>query len=237
MVEPIEVKFFEHGYARIGIDERGVLEVLGSDRKIAKAAHSTHGIEGAGSDEQVFKFLKGLYRKGHMTPFEKGVIEFNLCAPEVSFRQLIRHRMASCQVLSGRYVDAGEKFYLPSNVQVKPGFRQEEADAFILELKAHYERAIMLYQEALSSGIPREQARLYLPYLALYIEWSMTINVRSLFNLLMQRLEKHAQWETRVVANALLGCFAQVFPMCARIFIQDFNTRYPDQELNLAQES
>ncbi|NJL95429.1 MAG: hypothetical protein HC915_17750 [Anaerolineae bacterium] len=96
--------------------DRGWVElqaVLGSDLEIVNAARTSFLGESKG-EERDKKLLFYLMQHRHDGPFEMAVLKFRIHAPEVVWRQLLRHRTGSYNLQSYRYMEAeAEEFYLP----------------------------------------------------------------------------------------------------------------------------
>lgn len=110
--------------------------------------------------------------------------------------QLTRHRIASYSVMSQRYckVDAGELWYV-----TPPSIVGTAAEA---RFRAQAYDAMWSYQAAIDEGAKPEDARFLLPE-ATKTSLVMTINARSLQNFLALRLDCHAQWEIRELAEKI----------------------------------
>jgi thymidylate synthase (FAD) len=166
----------------------------------------------------------------HDGPFEMCELKFRLHAPELVWRQLVRHRTANLNLQSYRYTEAqAEEFYLPSawrtqsqsnkqgsEGQLPPG----EAEALTQALQAHITASYALYEQALAKGVAREIARLYLPAFGLYSTGVVKFDARNLMHFLSLRMAQDAQWEIRQYANAMWECFQAALPWCAEAYQQ-----------------
>ena len=72
------------------------------------------------------------------------------------------------------------------------------------------------YKALIAEGVPYELARTILP-LSAYTKKVWTINLRSLTNVLRQRLGEHAQYETQEYAKAFAKVFENMFPKIYRL--------------------
>lgn len=86
-----------------------------------------------------------------------------------------------------------------------------------LESKLHaISRAV--YESRLRFGVAKEQARKDLP-LSTYTEAYWKIDLHNLFHFLRLRLDKHAQLEIRLYAEAIYNSIvSKLFPVCCRAF-------------------
>jgi thymidylate synthase (FAD) len=75
------------------------------------------------------------------------------------------------------------------------------------------------YQNLLGLGVPRELARLVLP-VSTYSHMFATVDLHNLMHFLTLRLHKHAQYEIRVYAAAILDLVLRVVPVTMGYFIE-----------------
>lgn len=169
------------------------------------------------TEEQNDKLLRFLLSHNHESPFEMVVYKFRVNAPVVVWWQWVRHRLASYNFVSGRYVPFNEdQVYRVEDdrwrIQSKSN-KQGSAEGEYLDpvhgallngrIDALYENAYSIYNDMLSLGVAREQARLVLPFAAVYYPAIVLVNARSLGNFLDLRTSADAQWEIRQYANAV----------------------------------
>jgi thymidylate synthase (FAD) len=111
--------------------------------------------------------------------------------------QLVRHRLASYNQQSQRYVSYAEEpcFIVPPDIAADPDatarFSQSTAAAFAA------------YREMIDSGVAAEDARYLLPN-AMETKIVVTMNVRELLHFFELRCCKRSQWEIRAVALRML---------------------------------
>jgi len=142
----------------------------------------------------------------HNTVFEHAVFRFGVKCPLFVARQWMRHRIASYNERSLRYCIADREYYVPAG-------DPPEVEAY----RQHMEASFDLYERLLQAGWRRERARGVLG-MAVYTEFIWTVNAWSLMNWLYKRLDKHAQWEHRQYAKAVLEIYRQVMPVTAAAF-------------------
>jgi thymidylate synthase (FAD) len=174
------------------------------------------------------KLLFYLMEHRHDGPFEMVELKFRLHAPEVVWRQLLRHRTGNFNLQSFRYTEAqAEEFYIPQawrlqdakNKQASAGEAAPEVSASLsAALEKHIADSFALYQAALAQGVAREIARLYLPAFALYSTGVVKFDARNLMHFFSLRLAEDAQHEIRLYARAMWGFFAEAFPWCAEAY-------------------
>lgn len=181
------------------------------------------------SDEKLINFLM---KNRHGTPFEAVHFSFHVRAPIFVAREWMRHRIASYNEMSARYVKMETDYYLPSGEFIrtqkgKPGsYRFEpiydpgkEYSIRSVMLKA-YNAASEAYEELLKLGLAKEVARNVLP-VALYTEFYFDVNARALMNFLSLRNHSSALKEIQEYAKAIESCFAEVAPICYDCFVKN----------------
>ncbi len=155
--------------------------------------------------EDYASFIKGIVGRGHESVIEHVVFTFRV--EDVSralTHQLVRHRLASYSQRSQRYVDEGEFGYVvPPSIQ-----ESQEAEA---KFKEAMDYALERYDELKAMNVPKEDARFVLPN-ACHTRIVVTMNARSLRNFLKVRMEKHAQWEIRQLAQRMYDLVYAVAP-------------------------
>ncbi len=111
--------------------------------------------------------------------------------------QLVRHRLASYNQQSQRYVSYTDEpaFIVPPEVAADP----EASSAFLDSCAASF----IAYRRLLDSGVPAEDARYLLPN-AMETKIVVTMNIRELLHFFELRCCKRAQWEIRELALSML---------------------------------
>ena len=147
-------------------------------------------------------FIKGLIKSGHETPLEFAHTMWEIEGiSRVCQNQIVRHRIASYCVLSERYVDVSQlDCILPYNLL-------KEYDGAV----DYVNQAKKVYKFLINSGVPKEDARMLLPQ-GMETTMCMDMNFRSLRHFLKLRLDKHAQWEVRQVAEEILNICREKWP-------------------------
>lgn len=216
---------------KINLLDQGSVELIDvmpntgdADLAVVQAARVSFLGESKGPEKDK-KLLHYLLRHRHSSPFEMVEFKFRVEAPLVTWWQWVRHRTFSFNFSSGRYTEFQEdKFYLPSewrkqsssNKQASDGeLGQEESDKLSSSLKAFYEDSNRLYQSALTAGVAREQARIFLPGFSAYYSAIVKCDAHNLMHFMRLRLPRDAQYEIRVYAQGLYKIFKQVMPWTA----------------------
>lgn len=216
---------------RVEVLDKGWIElqdIMGDDLAIVNAARVSFLGESKGT-EQDKKLLFYLLRHRHTSPFEQVEFKFRVRAPLIVWWQWARHRMWHYNAQSGRYTPFSENdFYVPAvwrkqssdNKQGSQGHLDPAEDAWLkAELVAHYEQGYRLYEQALASGVAKEQARLFLPGFSVYYTWVVKTDAHNLMHFLGLRMAPDAQEEIRVYAEAIYEHFFRpALPWTAEAF-------------------
>lgn len=193
-----------------------------ADMAIVQAARVSYG-DGTKSVNEDRGLIRYLMRHTHTTPFEMVEFKFHCKMPIFVARQWIRHRTANVNEYSGRYSVMKDEFYFPDldNIRQqsksnKQGGEQKieavDAQVFLQVLEDFCDKAYAFYQDHIEKGVSREQARMILP-VNNYTEWYWKIDLHNLFHFLGLRCDKHAQWEIRTFADAMLNLIRPIVPV------------------------
>lgn len=205
----------DHGY--VALDD-----VMGDDRTAARCARTSYRDRGrprtAEEDERLTRYL---VRNRHTTPLEFCQVRFYMKLPIIVERQLVRHRTASINAMSLRYVKASREFYVPApercqrqsetNKQGSASEVVDQPDAVRFLIQQTGDVAFDAYEALLHNGLSKEIARTVLP-LGTYTEWYWQCDLHNLLHMLGLRLDDHAQYEIRVYAEVMLELIRPVFP-------------------------
>jgi len=174
------------------------------ERAIAAAARLCYAPVGAAelleqmSDEAVRRVLKTVITSGHTSTLEHASYTFAIDGVSRAMtHQLVRHRLASYNQQSQRYVTYADEptFVVPPEVVADPVAKAAFDDACAASFAA--------YRALLDAGVAAEDARYLLPN-AMETKIVVTMNVRELLHFFELRCCKRAQWEIREVALAML---------------------------------
>jgi thymidylate synthase (FAD) len=158
------------------------------------------------SDEAVRRVLKTIITSGHLSALEHASYTFAIEGVSRALtHQLVRHRLASYNQQSQRYVryDLPPEFIEPASVE---GDRQAH-ELFVLATEAAFDA----YRKMLDLGVPPEDARYVLPN-AMETKIVVTMNVRELLHFFELRCCKRAQWEIRALALSMLDLVTPTAP-------------------------
>jgi thymidylate synthase (FAD) len=218
-MEPIEIKVLDRGFVRL-------INFMGGDETVVLAARVSTG-KGLKGEEQDRKLIHYLMKHKHETPFEHSVFQFHISCPLFVARQWFRHRVASYNERSGRYVEYEDEFYLPQRLRLQAKSNKQASEfgeipnehELLTMIQETYELVYERYKKLLAAGVARELARSVLP-LSLYTQFYWTINARSLMNFINLRADAGAQWEIRQYAEAIARIFKAKMPWTWEAFVQ-----------------
>jgi len=180
--------------------------------------------------EDDLKLVKYLISNQHGTPIEMIEAWFEFKLPIFVARQFVRHRTATINEISGRYVVLPEEWYIPEIVGAKPtdGAKQGQEDTLSEEVQANFKAVLSgkcaesyeAYLYFLKDGVAPEHARLFL-HVNHYTQWMWKQDLRNIIGFLGLRLDAHAQIEAQMYARAMLMILRQMIPDIMLIAIPD----------------
>lgn len=178
----------------------------------ARLCYSASGAEELAenmSDDQVRQMVLKMVKLGHASTIEHVSFTFGIeGVSRVLTHQLVRHRIASYDQQSQRYVAAhGFQYITPPTVEANPAAR-ERFDKLQEEIRAAYD-------DLTEMGIPKEDAR-YVLSNATETKILVTMNARSLLHFFNLRCCNRAQWEIREMAYRMLAEVKRVAPTLFR---------------------
>jgi thymidylate synthase (FAD) len=189
-----------------------VMDYMGGDEAIVQAARVSYG-RGTKRVQEDRALIKYLLRHWHTTPFEMCELKLHVRVPMDTWRQWIRHRTASVNEYSTRYseaIDATQRTapdawrrQATTNRQGSHGSLDSDTGAKLSSREAELQRLSRdVYEERLTSGVAREQARKDLP-LSTYTEAYWKCDLHNLLHFLQLRMDPHAQLEIRSYADVI----------------------------------
>ena len=197
-----------------------VSENLKCDEAIVQAARVSYdGVsKGDNADSKLVRFLM---KHNHGTPMESIIFKFHIKCPIFVQRHIVKHRMTSMNEISARYVEVTDEWYTPQHFRQQSSSNRQasgeniETDKnenlkvlFDEKAKEIYE----FYKTLLDQGVSREQARSILPQ-GMMTQFYLTLNLRSLMNLVYLRNSPDAQWETQQIAAGMEQIWSEVAPV------------------------
>ena len=227
------IPILDHGFIR-------VVDYMGDDTSVVQAARVSYGkgTKKVSTDEGLIRYLM---RHWHSTPFEMCEIKYHVKLPIFIARQWIRHRTANVNEYSARYSILDKEFYIPTSDHLaaqSSNNRQgrgevlngDQAKEILNILKDDAERTYKNYETMLNekfdgsvidenkNGLARELARMNLT-LNSYTQWYWKTDLLNLMNFLFLRADKHAQYEIRVYAEAMLDTLKKWVPITHSAFL------------------
>lgn len=208
-----------------------LMDSMGDDYAIVQAAIVSTGVDREAYNEVRSEgLIRRLMHDRHGSPFEQVEFKFMLDMPIFTARQLMRHRVAEYNEVSGRYRIMEPRFYLPPvNRPIKQAdgskimdyeLEVDEALSTITQ-QALIEQSTLAwqkYEHLIEVGISREVARMVLPknlMTQIVAKW----NLRSIFNFLSvrgigpSRFPSHPQWEISQLAAEIEEAVMRITPI------------------------
>lgn len=160
------------------------------------------------NNETAPKLLKYLMKNKHWSPFEMANVCMEIETTRDIARQILRHRSFSFQEFSQRYAEATEFAIRECRMQDTKN-RQNSLVTEDQYLKHWWnaaqlrvqDEAELVYKQALSKGIAKEQARALLPEGLTMSKMYMNGTLRSWLHYVEIRCDEATQKEHREVAN------------------------------------
>lgn len=206
------------------------------DNTIAKIARVSN------PDNQDNPNIKGLLTymmtHGHVSPFEMANVCLELNTTRDIGRQVLRHKSLNFQEFSGRYQDMTKLDNAPlRECRLQDTKNRQNSvvteDADYTSWWEEAQRVVRfhaqgLYDEALSLGIAKEQARALLPEGLTMSRMYANGNLRSWIFYLKQRLDPTTQKEHRELAQQVLAELRLVAPVTMEAFFPLENNQNKD---------
>lgn len=216
-----------------------LIDVCGTDLSVVNAARVSFEKESEweweeidGSDEWVLsskdqKLISYLARHKHTSPFNHCFASFRVKAPIFVARQLVKHKFLPWNEVSRRYVDSEPEFYVPDMWRekadnVKQGSSEHEVkDPWKAASWAKNSTggALFAYNSLLAEGVCPEQARMVLPQNTM-TEWIWSGTLGAWADMCRLRLDPHAQYETRIVAEKISSEMGSLFPVSWKALLE-----------------
>jgi len=201
-----------------------LLGYYGSDETIACSAWTSTSRElTPGKKARIPKLINMLWRDGHETPFEKGMIHFLVNTDIATHIQIIKHRIGvSVNAESARYKELKEdKYYIPDDwgdIKISSSIDNPviEETRWAEYLEKYTELGNRLYHQCIADLEPvlgrkraKESARFFKTYNS-QIQADVSFNMRSFANFLKLRRSPQAQLEIRQIADIMLECVMSI---------------------------
>lgn len=200
----------------------------GSDEIIACSAWTSTSRELTDEKKKrIPELLNKLWKDGHETPFEKGVVHFLVNCDVASHIHLLKHRISSLNAESARYKELKEdKYYIPEDLyevwltedlyifeDERPFTKGNQSWGHVLEeFSVETNRLYHLAIKDLENQLDRKRAKESARYFKMYnsqIQSDVSFNMRSFANFLKLRMNDNAQVEIQEIASKMLGLVRQ----------------------------
>lgn len=179
------------------------------------------------------RLVKYLARHDHWSPFAHTSVQFRVKAPIFVARQLVKHQVGGVwNEVSRRYVDSEPEFYIPAEWRGRPDGSVKQGSGEPVSYHALVEavvkkttaEALATYNALLSGGIAPEMARMVLPQNTM-TEWYWTGSLMFWARVCRQRLDVHAQAESRQVAQLVSQHMRELFPVSWDVLMMNPNKK------------
>lgn len=221
----LTIQVLDHGFVTLrnlaGPTRRAVHQFDASDTDVANSARmSFEGQDIRRGYDTEMKLNRYLAKNKHNTPFESIEVWLEMKLPIFVARQFVRHRTASINEVSGRYVTLPAEWYIPATVggkaqDKKQGQSDNLPDAkqalFKGLLAEHCKQGYASYLHSMEAGVAPEHARLLLS-LNHYSHWLWKQDLRNLMHFLSLRQHSHAQIEAQAYADAIVQLLEYQLP-------------------------
>lgn len=221
----------DHGFVKLrnisGPTRRPDAQFDASDIDPANSARmSFDSMDSGRTEEQDLRLADYLMRNWHTTPFEMVEVWIEMKMPIFVARQFVRHRTATINEVSGRYVTLPKEWYIPEVVGGKaPNAKQGQDDNLPFSDQEEFRNALELhcadgyhnYTAAINEGVAPEHARMFLS-LNHYTHWLWKQDLHNILNFLRLRDHSHAQIEARKYARAIDSLLRQALPHSMQLY-------------------
>jgi thymidylate synthase (FAD) len=225
------INVLDHGFVALrnvsGPTRRDLASYDAEDADPANAARmSFDQTDTERTKEQDIKLCNYLMKNWHTTPFEMVEIWLEMKMPIFVARQFVRHRTATINEVSGRYVTLPAEWYIPEVVGGKAktakqgqedNLQQHEQDIFKESLDKCCVYSYKEYKISIEAGVAPEHARMFL-HLNHYTHWLWKQDLHNMMHFLSLRMDAHAQVEAQVYAQAIYKLLQQVLPESMKLF-------------------
>jgi flavin-dependent thymidylate synthase len=186
------------------------------------------------------KLLEYLTDNNHTSPLEFCSMIWEIKVPKAVAIQILRHRTSASMEaddifdfienneLSQRYTKVPEEYYVPTynkgegirfsgttnRQSSKTGSKEETSVVFkkMLEADKHLKALFEIYEDLVDNhNVGKEVARFYLP-MGTYTTLNISFDLNNMMKFFTLRCASDAQYETRVIADAMFKLAKQFFP-------------------------
>lgn len=212
----------------------GLIDFMGDDNSAVRAARASfQRTPDQFTPEGNEKLINYLIRNKEFACFRHQSITMEIKMPLLIARQFYKYVVGSSftedqlgwNESSRRYITENNEFYIPKKTEWRKApdnkkqgsseynLSQGPGEAWTEELESYVEAGVEKYEAALEVGIAPEQARLFLPSYGLYVTCVWTASLNSLFHVLNERLDSHAQYEIQLYAREIAKIVEKCYPV------------------------
>lgn len=190
------------------------------------ARMSFESMDSGRTREADLKLCDYLMRNKHTTPVEMIECWVEMKMPIFVARQFVRHRTATINEVSGRYIQLPEEWYIPETVGGKAlNAKQGQEDNLEPEVQEWFKERLneqchdsyRMYCDAMEAGVAPEHARLLL-HLNHYTHWLWKQDLHNLLHFLSLRDHSHAQIEAQKYAMAIDKMLRKYLPNSMELY-------------------
>lgn len=229
---------------KYNILDKGYVEYkshLGTDLDPVVAARISTQKPSGVNEEDDDRLRDYLYRHQHVSCFEYNILRVEVKVPIFVSRQIIRHRTLNVQDLtegipadisvnefSARYADVISECYVPEVDRIlgesktnKQGSELELPieirERFVNDASSNEVLFKAKFDRNRNEGIAKEIARINAP-VSNYTVLLLQGNLRNWLHFINLRIKPNAQYEIRIVAEAILNIIKDLWPKCYESF-------------------
>lgn len=235
-----KIDVLDKGYVRLRDHMGDDLMVVNSARVSFDKASTWLNLQESSHDDPEFVLrqrdrglLNFLAREGHWSPFSHPQVSLEIKAPWMVVNQIRKHAVGSkfsyeenmadpWNEMSGRYVSEDLEFYTPHLWRSAPDNRKQGSGDLLDDptcqiltggMRELVRHGLTAYNSAIDEfNVAPEQARIFLPYAALYTKLMWGMSLYRVMTMLHLREDEHTQWETTQYANAIRELVQPLFP-------------------------
>lgn len=211
---------------------------IGTDRTIVNSARISFNKKTDKMNLSDEHLVQHLWEAGHHSTIRHCWVSFRVKAPIVVLRQWFKHRIGNkmseigdlhidgseTNEISARYVKMQNQCYIPDEIRIQSKDNKQasygvhpESELIKKEMEDLAGVVYSKYNDWISRGVPREQARFLAPQ-SQYTEIYWTASLQALFHFIQLRDDDHAQWEIRQYAVAIRNLLKTLYPVAMDMF-------------------
>lgn len=159
-----------------------------------------------GTIESSRDFIRRLKRVGHIDVMEEAELSIWIECSRTASHQIVRHRTQHHLQASQRYIKVTNP-----EILIPPAINELKLSGEYQKFLASVDHAYQTYKMLTDAGVRKEDARFVLPNCAL-TKMKAKANLANWRKFISLRSDSSAQWEVRMVSNAILCIAYEVAP-------------------------